>query len=108
MRGLLPFVAFCLAASLFVVPGCGDPVESDPGAAIGEACDDGGQCKSDLFCFQQVDGMPGKCEAIPAACSGDPKCAGGCFDDFKAKCTAGGSSCISFAGTVTLTCAGAP
>ncbi len=107
MRGLLLSILGCLGACLFVVPGCGDGAESDPGAALGEACTGGGDCKSELFCFVEVEGMPGKCEAIPDACAGDPKCTTGCFDDVKTKCTSG-SACISFAGTVTLTCSKAP
>lgn len=102
MRTLL---ALCLGCCLFAIAGCGSESESDPGAALGEACTDGNECKSDLFCLIEVDGEDGKCTEIPAACAEVAKCSSECFDDVKASC-AGGSSCTSIAGNVTLTCAG--
>ncbi|MEZ4293732.1 MAG: hypothetical protein R3B70_02060 [Polyangiaceae bacterium] len=101
---LLAMLGCCL-----LVAGCdGESKEPDPRADVGEECMDGGDCKSGLLCFVEVDGSPGECTDWPEACSGSDGVSCDCMTDVEAQCTTGGSSCLRIGTNVTVTCAGTP
>ena len=95
-----------LMGAAIVFFACGDDTETtDTGAGEGEPCEGGSDCQDGLMCFVAVDGEPGECLPIPAACDQEEaKCTSGCFDEFRSENCDGGSSCLGIGGSVTLTC----
>jgi hypothetical protein len=106
MISMRPFsLALLTYAALFAFGACGDDMESNPsGAANGEACGEGSDCRSTL-CFIAVSGDPGECRAVPASCNDDPSCTeSDCLDEVKADCTGNSTSCVGIAGSHTIEC----
>ncbi|MBK8258626.1 MAG: hypothetical protein IPK82_38945 [Polyangiaceae bacterium] len=98
-------LAFLLVGVVAAVGCDGNDPPEDTGADVGEACEDGADCKDSLLCFVETDGQAGKCEAIPEMCEeADLSCSDACFDDIKARCM-GGSACVRFGSSITIGCA---
>ena len=98
-------LAMLTYAALLLSGACGDDMESNAnGAANGEACADGLDCRSTL-CFIAVSGDPGECREVPASCNDDPSCSDSdCLDEVRADCTGNSTTCIAKVGSHTIEC----